>query len=559
MDRKYAKTKVNHAMRRTSIIFLMIAVVIILINIAPNYIKNSRKDERIKLIINNNEITNSLKEAIVNYDNEFYLSLADYKNFFDEYLLEDNDNIITTSNTKTVRLKKGNNKIMVNGSEVTINHTSMSNNGNTYLPISDMANVYGYEYKYSSESNTMIISSLNKKKVQAIASRDLNIYYKPTSISRALEKIKRGETITISQDYTTDNDIEINGWLRVCSQNGTLGYIKKTDIINREVVRENLTKNKINGKVSLVWDYYESGENAPNREGKIEGVNAVSPSFYQLNADSTINKNVSREYIEWAHFNNYKVWPTLSNMDLNNIDTMSSILSTFESREVLIENILRTLTENSVDGINIDFENMYKEDKDKFSRFIIELAPRLHEVGLSMCVDVTEPDGSDTWSLCYNRNVLGNVADYLIFVAYEQHGTSSKVAGSNASYDWVENNIKKFIEQEVVSPDKIILANAFYTRLWKEENGELTSTVVNMNDINLPEGVQKKWDENAKQYYVEYTLDNALYKIWIEDEESISAKLDLVNQYKLSGAGFWEKDRENMAVWKVVKDKLNIK
>ena len=559
MDRKYAKTKVNHAMRRTSIIFVMIAIVIILINIAPNYIKNSRKDERIKLIINNNEITNSLKEAIVNYDNEFYLSLADYKNFFDEYLLEDNDNIITTSNTKTVRLKKGNNKIMVNGSEVTINHTSMSNNGNTYLPISDMANVYGYEYKYSNESKTMIISSLNKKKVQAIASRDLNIYYKPTSISRALEKIKRGETITISQDYTTDNDIEINGWLRVCSQNGTLGYIKKTDIINREVVRENLTKNKINGKVSLVWDYYESGENAPNREGKIEGVNAVSPSFYQLNADSTINKNVSREYIEWAHFNNYKVWPTLSNMDLNNIDTMSSILSTFESREVLIENILRTLTENSVDGINIDFENMYKEDKDKFSRFIIELAPRLHEVGLSMCVDVTEPDGSDTWSLCYNRNVLGNVADYLIFVAYEQHGTSSKVAGSNASYDWVQNNIKKFIDQEVVSPDKIILANAFYTRLWKEENGELTSTVVNMNDVNLPEGVQKKWDENAKQYYVEYTTDNALYKIWIEDEESISAKLDLVNQYKLSGAGFWEKDRENMAVWKVVKDKLNIK
>ena len=46
--------------------------------------------------------------------------------------------------------------------------------------------------------------------------------------------------------------------------------------------------------------------------------------------------------------------------------------------------------------------------------------------------------------------------------------------------------------------------------------------------------------------------------MWIEDEESIKAKLDLVNQYDLAGAGFWSKDRELNTVWSIINEKLNI-
>ena len=42
-----------------------------------------------------------------------------------------------------------------------------------------------------------------------------------------------------------------------------------------------------------------------------------------------------------------------------------------------------------IDGINMDFENMYKEDKDMYSRLIIELQPRISEIGVVTTVDVT--------------------------------------------------------------------------------------------------------------------------------------------------------------------------
>ena len=72
----------------------------------------------------------------------------------------------------------------------------------------------------------------------------------------------------------------------------------------------------------------------------------------------------------------------------------------------------------------------------------------------------------------------------------------------------------------------------------------------------LPRNVQKVWNEKLKQNYVEYTKNNTVYKMWIEDEESIKAKIELVRQYNLAGTAAWEKDRETASVWKVISEGL---
>ena len=56
------------------------------------------------------------------------------------------------------------------------------------------------------------------------------------------------------------------------------------DVTNIYTVREEMEdKKQIEGKVSLVWDYYSEYAKAPNRTGTtINGVNVVSPSFASL-------------------------------------------------------------------------------------------------------------------------------------------------------------------------------------------------------------------------------------------------------------------------------------
>ena len=558
ISKKYARIKTWHAIRRTIITAIVLGIITFIIAVAPDYIKDEQTGLT-KLIINNNNVTANVKSEIKIIDGEIYLSTEDVKNFFDEYITIEDNNIITTSNTKTVAIPKTGNTIWENGSTTNIKNTVITEDGKYYLPMNELASVYNYEIKYIDSSKTVVVDSLNKKLVQAISSKNTDVKYKATIFSKDVDKVKRGDTLTIIQDTKTDTDFAIKDWIRVRTETGKIGYIKKSNIINEKNVRENLEEQRINGKVSIVWDYYTSASNAPTRIDKISGINVVSPSLFEVNDNGTIDSNIGtsgKNYINWAHSNNYKVWPTLSNSALNNLDAVSNMLGSFENRSKLIDSIINNLISSGVDGINVDFENMYKTDKENYSRFIIELAPRLQEIGMMMCVDVTAPDGSDTWSLCYDRNLIGKVSDYMVFIAFDQHGmqTANSISGAT----WIENNINKFLGQEGVPANKLIVSVPFYTRLWKEQNGIVTNKVVNMNKITIPSGVEKNWDDATKQYYIEYTSDGATYKMWIEDTESISAKLDLINKYKLTGAGFWEKDRETSDVWEIVKDKLGI-
>lgn len=201
---------------------------------------------------------------------------------------------------------------------------------------------------------------------------------------------------------------------------------------------------------------------------------------------------------------------------------------------------------------------MYQADKDKFSRFIIELDPRMKELGVVLSVDVTAPDGDANWSLCYDRNVIGHVADYLIFMAYDQYGASSTKPGTTAGYNWIETNLKKIIEYEEVKADKIILALPFYTRQWKiNSNGEVTSkSVVSMLNTKIPNGVEKQWNEDLQQYYIEYADGKDTVKMWIEDGTSITSKVSLVSKYGLAGTSGWRKDMETSNVWTIINTEL---
>ena len=558
MGRRKKDNRIYHALRRIMISTIFLFAVAISINLAPNYEK-SDLDKKLNLIINNNNITKSLKSEIVIENNMIYLSFDDVQNFFDEYLLLDGNKIITTSNTKTVSIPINGGKMYVNGSYRNSDCNILIKNDKYYLPLNKLNEIYNFELQYNEKDKIITIDSLNRKAVTAISSKKTSIKYKPTALSKTVDKVNRGETVYIIQNTEKGGDEREGKYIKVRTENGKIGYIKESNLINKTAIREDLEKEKIDGKLSLVWDYYNQYTAAPNRTETIKGADVVLPSFFELRSDGSLAVNIGNSgtnYINWAKEKNLKVWPVLSNSMLNNLDAISNILSTFETRANFIDNIINELIKIDVDGIYIDFENMYKEDKDNYSRFIIELAPRLKEIGMTLSVLLTAPDGSDTWSLCYDRNVIGKVADYVVFMGYDENTGSSKTAGTVAGANWVELNIRKFLGQEGIDKNKIILAIPFYTRLWQETNGTLTNRVVNMKDIIIPEDAKIKWDENLKQTYIEYERENTIYKMWIEDEKSVSAKLDLVEKYDIAGAGFWEKDREKDTIWDIVEEKL---
>lgn len=526
--------------------------------IKRNYIVS--KINQTNLIINNSNATSSLKNNVYIKDGVVYVSKPDIYNFFDNTIIYDEkyNQVVTTSSTKIASLPIDSKQIQVNSSNTTIKAGAIILDEVAYVPISELDEVYNIKTTYVESEDLVYIDSLDREQQTATLKKDSSIKYKPTIISATLAKAKQGDTLTIANrsDYPVPN-----GWTRVRTENGTLGYIQTSKLNEFKTIREKTEeKAKIEGPISLAWDYYSEYVSAPTRTGKIIGVNVVSPSFFYMTKYSTTNvyENVGNEgiaYVNWAHGNGYQVWPMLTN---SNMSETSKMLSDYKSRENVINQIIKYIKQYNLDGINIDFEGMYEADKDNFSRLLIEIRPRLNEIGAVLSVDVTAPDGAPEWSLCYDRYTIGKVADYVMFMAYDQYGVSATKAGTTAGHNWVEANVKKFLGQEEVKAEKIILGIPFYTRVWKEINGNVISSVVNIGNVNnlIPSNATKTWDEDLQQYYVEYKKGGVTYKIWVEDEKSIEAKLDLVSKYNLGGAAYWEYDRATNSIWNLIESKI---
>ena len=526
--------------------------------IKRNYIVS--KINQTNLIINNSNATSSLKNNVYIKDGVVYVSKPDIYNFFDNTITYDEkyNQVVTTSSTKIASLPIDSKQIQVNSSNTTIKVGAIIIDEVAYVPISELDEVYNIKTTYVESEDLVYIDSLDREQQTATLKKDSSIKYKPTIISATLAKAKQGDTLTIANrsDYPVPN-----GWTRVRTENGTLGYIQTSKLNEFKTIREKTEeKAKIEGPISLAWDYYSEYVSAPTRTGKITGINVVSPSFFYMTKYSTTNvyENVGNEgiaYVNWAHGNGYQVWPMFTN---SNMSETSKMLSDYKSRQTVINQIINYIKQYNLDGINIDFEGMYETDKDNFSRLLIEIRPRLNEIGAVLSVDVTAPDGAPEWSLCYDRYTIGKVADYVMFMAYDQYGVSATKAGTTAGHNWVEANVKKFLGQEEVKAEKIILGIPFYTRVWKESNGNVTSNVVNIGNVNnvIPSNAIKTWDEDLQQYYVEYKKGGATYKIWVEDEKSIEAKLDLVSKYNLGGAAYWEYDRATNSIWNLIESKI---
>lgn len=531
---------------------------------ATNYIKDDIVGKT-NLVINNSNTTKNLKNDVIVENGEVYVSTKDIANFFDDHIFYDNkyDQIITTSETKVATLKLNENKAKVNGSTVDLVASAKKIGEQFYLPFSEISeSVYNVETTYIKDTNTVVLVSLDRELTYANSSKKNSVKSNPTMFSKTVDKIEKGDNVTVIPSKNGDE----NGWTKVTTENGKIGYVKTTTLANTKKIRDNLEMGKqIQGNVSLVWEYFSKYAKAPQRTEKIDGVNVVAPTFFSL-ADSekgAIVANVGQagqNYINWAHSNGYRVWPWVANEATNKADKdlTSEILNDYKLREKLINSIVSAVEMYNLDGINLDFENMYESDKDAYSRLVIELAPRLKELGKVLSVDVTAPDGSPDWSLCFNRNVIGDVADYVIFMAYDQHNQSSTEAGTVAGCDWVEANINKFLGQEGVKPEKIILAMPFYTRVWNVTDGGLSSSAVDMKSQStlIPDDAKITWDDSLKQNLAEYEKNGRTYKVWMEDAKSLKCKLDLVKKYSLAGGAFWRKDQETSDVWKVINENL---
>lgn len=435
-----------------------------------------------------------------------------------------------------------------------------------YLDIKDYKNIFDIKIEYIEETNILVINKLTNKEVVGIISNDTYLRPKRSSFSFKMDKLEKGEEIEVLKKH--------DKWIKVRTGKGYIGYIldKRVDNINKtedtstqlNEVRENFVPNS---KINLAWEYVRKETSDISKESKIEGLDVVSPTWFSIvGKNGYIVNNADLDYVNEAHKKGYKVWGLVDNSF--DKDLTHDILSNEKVQNNVIDQILVYSSLYDLDGINIDFENVYYQDRDLLTKFIERLTRELKKQNIVVSMDMAVPGGSLTWSRFYDRKELSSIVDYCMVMTYDEHWSTSPKSGSVASIDWVEKSIKETLES--IPKDKLLLGIPFYTREWEEtilSNGklEVKSKALSMEKVKeriKKYNIEKTWIKEEGQNYIEYKKEGRRYRIWVEDEKSISLKASLVHKYNLAGTASWRKGFEDKKTWTVlnsiIKEKNNI-
>ena len=225
------------------------------------------------------------------------------------------------------------------------------------------------------------------------------------------------------------------------------------------------------------------------------------------------------------------------------------LLASTSTRRTLINNLIAEVEKYGIDGLNMDFEGLKPEAGVHYIQFLRELSIPCREKGIILSVDNYVPTG---YNVFYDREEQGIVVDYVIIMGYDEHYAGGD-PGSVASLDFVEQGIVNTLE--LVPKEKVINAVPFYTRIWTETGTSLKSEAygisaakrwVNKNKVEL------YWQAELGQYYGEKKEPSGFSYLWMEEENSLKLKMDLIKAYDLAGVACWKLGLEDSTAWDVI-------
>jgi len=309
----------------------------------------------------------------------------------------------------------------------------------------------------------------------------------------------------------------------------------------------------------LVWDHVRSIPPDLLADPPHFAVTVLSPTWFSLGGqDGLVVSKADPAYVREAKKRKVKVEPLFSN-GFDPERTRAFLLDA-TARARSIAQILAFCKNLGLYGINVDFENVFDEDRDRLTAYVEELARALRGKGLRISVDVTVVSDKPNWSACYDRVALGRIADAVVLMAYDEHWRNGPESGPVASIGWVERSVAELAA--LVPPGKIWLGIPLYTREWEESLADGAWKKTGARALSMAEaearlaanGAVPSWDGDAGLYYGEYRKNGRRYRIWLEEERSLALKVALVERYGLGGVAAWRRGFEKPEAWRVLED-----
>jgi hypothetical protein len=245
-------------------------------------------------------------------------------------------------------------------------------------------------------------------------------------------------------------------------------YGRRTGWVPKNVVE--LTEREAD-YIRLGWQFTRASNlSYVERTPDVSGYNVYAPVSYEVSG-SSLRRIVNLEpNINLARQNGYQVWLTIQQFGTSP-----------NFSDTLIDEIISKALLLDADGINIDFEGLGEANRNGLTDFMRRLYPKAKELGFIVSIDVNR-HSNNRYGLTFDRPALVPYCDYMALMAYDQHWSTSPVAGSTATLSWTDSAIQLLLNE--VPAEKVLLGIPFYTRNWRyNESIVATEDLVVMKEV----------------------------------------------------------------------------
>ncbi|HKL42706.1 MAG TPA: glycosyl hydrolase family 18 protein [Clostridia bacterium] len=426
--------------------------------------------------------------------------------------------------------------------------------GKRYLNLELLEKIYPLHYNYYSDSESLYLKTNTRSVDYYETNQNQKVFYLEADLLIDFDEMSSGEPFILIDEKKIGEE----NYSEIITPKGEIGLIKTSEM---SLVEDTQKTNQVNvvrktkeySSINLIWDSISSYNDSKNyKMDSMDGLNVISPTWFSLNVNGIVINDASMAYTKLAHEAGYDVWglysnsfnPNWTNEMLNNEAYVNQSIA-----QMLIYSALYDL-----DGINIDFENIYLKDKAALVNYVEKVRLLTREQNLVLSIDAVVPGGSDQYSKVIDRERIAPLVDYFILMAYDEHWGSAPTSGSVASLPWVRKGVEGTLE--FVPNEKLVLGVPLYMRIWVEVNNRIIdSKAYEMKNIDsYLEDIDYKivYDEASEQNYIETQHEGNTIKIWLEDKDSMTKRIKLINEYDLAGIAGWRKGYEETYYWDLI-------
>jgi spore germination protein YaaH len=305
------------------------------------------------------------------------------------------------------------------------------------------------------------------------------------------------------------------------------------------------------------WNGMSAFQAIRTQAGAASGLDSDSPSWFTL-ADAQGNLKDASDPLaaEWLNAQGLQVRPLVSNQFDSSLT--SRFLSDPDAQGRFIRDLVDRCSALGVNGINLDFENVAGADRDRFTAFLQRLADAAHQKRLDVSVDLVRGDTAWNAKTAYDHEKIGQIVDHVVIMAYDQYTQSGTSPGPVSGLPWTEEGIRQFLSYGIPR-EKLILGIPLYVRVWKLDDsgkpaGNRTVYIKDLPALLKEKSARLTWDPQFGQNRAEYEEDGFRYVVWVEDTQTLRARIDLARKYSLAGIAAWRLGFDSPEIWQIIRE-----